>query len=1023
MERKYKISIIIPVYNTEQYFERCINSVLSQSYRELEVIVVDDGSPGNICEIMQPILARDSRVHLVRHKQNRGLFRARVTGMAAATGDYVAFLDSDDYVSFDFYRSLLCRAVKNKADIVIGKTGWDENGEKYVYNLHDSCFQFDTLEGGAVREAYFSQEVSCYSWHTVWNKLYSKRLIERCYDVFDSIQEHIIMTEDICFSSVFFYEADRVSRITEEAYFYCANETASTSTSRITMKKFLKNIADMTQVFNAVDRFLVDRGADKELQHHFANARGHYVRMWQNLLDTTFEGESHTQGQRALDSFGTVSSMDHVRDDFFFETIRTPWNGALEYFKERIATGSEKYISFDIFDTLILRPFYAPEDLLELLNPKYRALSGSNAAFSEIRRTGEQLARAAHYQSHPDHEDITLTEIYDFIGEYYGIARDTIDQMRREEIALELRFAEVRRAGKSLYEMAGAAGKKILIVTDMYLERETIEAILEKNGYNDYERLYVSSEERRLKCNGGLFRCVLRDYPDAGGNTIHIGDTWKSDIEGCTLAGFDNIFLPKTREFVEGSIGDYQTNRCASLGDQISGTFIDHAKMRKNPGVRSMLAVASQRYFDRPYRPFHAASDLNGDPWFTGYYLVGMHLLGLCKWIEAQMRERKGNTLHFLSRDGYLPMKAFELYCRYTGCDVKTSYLQTSRKALMPLITKDRIGFYQLPVEFRAHTPMSLLRLLSYASAAMSETQQRQVLQKAGIDPDAYIPDETRYHQVIRCFLDNMYSQAQHRRSCEMVERYFAQVQPGDVAFDLGYSGRIQAAICDVCGTGVDVLFIHEDYNRSVQMKDYGKFRIESFYDFHPSVTGLFREHLLSDCCGSCVGYAGNNGTVSPVIEDAEKYRTDIHVIRSIHRGALEFVEDYLKRFGDVMAHLDYSPVEASLPLEEYMRHPAGVDLKIFGGSYFEDEVYGGRTELNIEDFLRDQTYRLDQASSKDPSVPTFVPTEPVQIWNRTLVDVMEPKSKLIRAILWLLIDFESFKDRLKFNLKQIFKK
>ena len=1023
MKLNKKISIIIPVYNTEQYFERCINSVLAQTYRELEVIVVDDGSPGNINEMMQAICAKDPRVRLVRHEKNRGLFRARVTGMAAATGDYVAFLDSDDYISCDFYRSLLCRAEQVGADIVIGKTVWEENGEKFVYNLHDSCFHFDVLEGDAIRQAYFSQEAACYSWHTVWNKLYSKQLIDRCYGVFDNIREHIIMTEDICFSSVLFYEARRLARVTEDAYFYCANETASTSTAKITMKKFLKNMADMTQVFDAVDRFLSEKGADPELCGHFRNARGHYVRMWQNLLDTTFEGAEHTQGQQALNSFGTVDSMAHIRDDFFFETVRTPWNGALEYFKDRVAFGKEQYISFDIFDTLILRPFYAPEDLLELLNPRYRALTESNAAFSEIRRTGEQLARADHYRKHPDHEDITLTEIYEFIAAHYGIPTEIADLMRREEVSLELRFATIRQAGRTLYEMAAAMGKKILIITDMYLEREHIEAILEKNGYTGYERLYISSEERRLKYNGGLFRCALRDYPDAQGNTIHIGDTWQSDIEGSGLAGFENFFLPKTREFFEGKIGDFQTNRCAALGDQIGGTFLDHGKMRKNAGVRSMLALAFQRYFDRPYRPFHPASDLNADPWFVGYYLVGMHLMGLCKWMEIQMRERKGKTLHFLSRDGYLPMKAFELYCKYTKCDVKVSYLQTSRKALMPLIAKDRLGFYQLPVEFRAHTPMSLLGLLSYASSEMSDAQKRKALKGAGLDPDGYLHDEAQYHTVIRFFLDKLYSSVQHERSIAVVKQYFAQVQHGDVAFDLGYSGRIQAAICDACGMGVDVLFIHEDYNRSVQMKDYGNFNIRSFYDFHPVVTGLFREHLLSDCNGSCVGYAQKAGAVVPVIEDSVKYPTDLHVIRSIHSGALEFVEDYLKYFGDMMEHMDYSPVEVSLPLEEYMRHSSAVDLKIFGGSYFEDEVYGGCRELNIEDFLRDQTCRLNGSAAVQQPAPVFVPVEQEKIWNRRLMDVLEPKSKLVRAIVWLLIDFDSFKDRLKFNLKLIFGK
>ena len=1021
MQQEKKISVIIPVYNTEVYFQRCLDSVLQQSHRALEVIVVNDGSPGEIGQMIAPYLERDDRVRYLCHEKNCGLFRARVTGMAAATGDYVAFLDSDDYLSQDFYRILLEEAEYSASEIVIGKTVWEDNNGRYVNNLHDSCFQFQKLEGEAVRQAYFSQEAACYSWHTVWNKLYSKALIDRCYPVFDRVEDHVIMTEDICFSSVFFYEAQRVTRVTEEAYFYCANETASTNTSQMTLKRFRKNLQDMTVVFNTVDRFLQDRHASAEIRGHFANARGHYARMWQNLLDITFSGTEWNQALEVLQSFCPVYSMDHVKDDFFFESIRTPWRGALEYFKERVARGAERYISFDIFDTLILRPFYQPEDLFELLNPKFRELTKSQVAFAQIRKNGEQVAREEHYRQYPDHQDITLGEIYECIGRIYRLSADVTNAMREEEIRLELRFAEPRKAGQALYRMAQAAGKNVLLVTDMYLEQNVIEQILQKNGYTGYNRLYVSSKERCLKYNGDLFRCVLRDFPDAASSTLHIGDTWQSDIEGSQKVGFANIFLPKTREMFENKIGDYRTNGCASVMDRIGGSFIDMQKVRGNLGLRTMMAVASQRYFDHPYRPFHPDTDLNADPWFVGYYLVGMHLMGLCKWIHRQIEERPGKTVHFLSRDGYLPMKAYELYCRYTGSTSGISYLQTSRKALMPLIAKEKISFYQLPVEYRAHTPMSLLKLLSFAVAPdMTEKRQREILKAEKISPDAYIRDETQYTQVIRCFLERIYSQQTHQKACEVLKQYFSAVHPGDVAFDMGYSGRIQAAICDACGRGVDVLFLHEDYSKSVQMRHYGQFAVSSFYDFRPTISGLFREHLLSDCAGSCIGYQMTEEGAVPVIEETTKHYTDSYVVRSIQQGALDFMEDYLSRFSDFLEHLDYAPLEVSLPLEGFMRHFAHDDLRIFGCSYFEDEVYGGQTELNIEDFLRQQNHSMNLALNASAEAAA-IPMNPME--SETLMDVMNAKPQWLRAILWMFIDFDVFKERLKLNIKRLCKK
>lgn len=1011
------ISLIIPVYNTEQYFDRCLQSVLSQTYTAMEIIVVNDASQGDIDERIQSYLQQDTRILYLRHDQNQGLFRARVTGMSKATGDYVAFLDSDDYISRDFYRTLIERAEETDADIVIGKTVWDNGDSKYVYNLHDSCFHFDVMEGESIRQAYFSQEAGCYAWHTIWNKLYRASLVSKCFPVFDRIREHIIMTEDICFSSIFFYNAERLARVEEEAYFYCSNETASTSTSNISLNRYLKNVRDMTLVFDHVDAFLCEQDTCEEIRNHFAGARRHYARMWQNLLDISFSGSERSKGLQALKAFCADYTMDHVQDDFFYESIRTPWNGALEYFKERIAFGPEQYISFDIFDTLILRPFYQPEDLLKLMDPLFQQLTGSQTSFFSIRQKGEQIARSEHARIHPNHQDITLTEIYNQIAETYRLDKALVHRMQQEEIRLEIRFTEARPAGRSLYSMARASGKKILFVSDMYLERDTICQILQKNGFGCYDQLYISSEERALKYSGDLFRCVLRDHSDAAQNTIHIGDTWKSDIEGTTLAGFDHLFLPKTREFFEGTLNDYATGQCSTFASRMCGTFLDRHKLMSNPGLRTMLAIASQKYFDRPYRCFCPDSDMNADPWFIGYYLVGMHLMGLCKWIHSQVRSQERKTIHFLSRDGYLPMKAYELYSRYVGSEAEISYLYTSRKALLPIIAADRTAFYHLPVEYRAHTPMSLMKLLSFAYPDCSDNDLRAMFRKQRIDPDKYIADDAECFDVIHCFLEHLYDEDYHVRARATVEDYFSQIKPGDIAFDMGYSGRIQAAISQACHRGVDVLFVHQDYDRSVHMKRLGDFDISSFYDFRPTVSGLFREHLLSDCAGSCIGYRNTDSGTVPIIEESVKHCTDSFVINSIQTGALAFVEDYLHRFGDMLDQLDYSPLEVSLPLEGFMRHPSAIDLQIFRGSYFEDEVYGGRKELNIEQFLLDQVRTLDCASTLAAVQSPPPPSDP------SFVDVITPKPQWLRAIIWLLVDFDSFKARLKLNLNRIFKR
>ena len=115
LKHEIKISIIMPVYNTEKYVKRCINSVLQQTYSNIELIIVDDCSPGNIKEIAQDFINIDNRVKIISHEVNKGLFCARLTGAKQATGDYIAFIDSDDYVSNDYYHTLIEKAEEKRS--------------------------------------------------------------------------------------------------------------------------------------------------------------------------------------------------------------------------------------------------------------------------------------------------------------------------------------------------------------------------------------------------------------------------------------------------------------------------------------------------------------------------------------------------------------------------------------------------------------------------------------------------------------------------------------------------------------------------------------------------------------------------------------------------------------------------------------------------------------------------------------------------------------------------------------------
>ena len=113
-----KISVIVPVYNVEQYLERCVESIVNQTYKNLEIILVNDGSTDNSGELCDELAKKDNRIKVV-HKENGGLSDARNNGERESTGEYIIFIDSDDYIHHEMLNTLYNQIVEKNADVSI----------------------------------------------------------------------------------------------------------------------------------------------------------------------------------------------------------------------------------------------------------------------------------------------------------------------------------------------------------------------------------------------------------------------------------------------------------------------------------------------------------------------------------------------------------------------------------------------------------------------------------------------------------------------------------------------------------------------------------------------------------------------------------------------------------------------------------------------------------------------------------------------------------------------------------------
>lgn len=210
-----KISIIIPFYGVEKYISRCIHSIKCQSFSDYECILIDDESPDNSYEIARNIIENDDRFKIVKQK-NKGIGGARNTGLLYATGEYVCFLDSDDWWEENFLNVMISEIAKTKCDVVV--CAYQEVTEilekRYIPN-NLQCKIYDNYKASiAVMES-----------PTVWNKLYKKTLWKGI-----SFPENIKIGEDLATLYKVVYKAKNIYYIDECLYNYFIRKDSLTRT-------------------------------------------------------------------------------------------------------------------------------------------------------------------------------------------------------------------------------------------------------------------------------------------------------------------------------------------------------------------------------------------------------------------------------------------------------------------------------------------------------------------------------------------------------------------------------------------------------------------------------------------------------------------------------------------------------------------------------------------------------------------------------------------------------------------------
>lgn len=236
------ISVIVPIYNAEKYLDRCIKSIINQSYKNLEIILVDDGSSDKCDEICDEWAKKDKRIKVI-HKKNSGVSDSRNAGLEIANGEYLSFVDSDDYVHKDFIKILYNLCIENNSDISVCEV-CETNKDEDINNK---------IQKGIVRNIFpksvLEKKESLY--FVVWNKLYKKSVFENVRYLKGKIHEDVAITYKLI------YYSKKITITNAKLYFYF-NAPGS-----IMRREFSKERFDILYGINDSYEFFMKNNEDK----------------------------------------------------------------------------------------------------------------------------------------------------------------------------------------------------------------------------------------------------------------------------------------------------------------------------------------------------------------------------------------------------------------------------------------------------------------------------------------------------------------------------------------------------------------------------------------------------------------------------------------------------------------------------------------------------------------------------------------------------------------------------------------
>ena len=930
-----KISVVITENNDIEKFNRCLNSVIKQSYKNLEVLIIN--TTNNNSNVLN-----DERIKIVTTEKNLGVHEWRLLALENCTGDYISFIDSDDYISCDYYRTLINNIDENNADIAI--SSYVDINENCIYNF----INIDEMYSGKeILNAFFATEGKNNRWYLLGLKLIDKNLVNKILDSYKKIKVVNYIEDDILLSTLLFSYTKKLS-FCNLAEYYLSNDNYNCD--------FSKNI---------------------------------------------FNEELYNIYKKNIDNW-SVS-----KEESCYYLSKSKYDDGLEIIKSKIIDDNIKVVSFDMFDTLVVRPFFKPLDMFILMDKEFINITKCNPVvkFSKIRVETEKELRTKNIE-------VTLTQIYDYISEFYSIDKKKIYKLKELEEKLEYQFCTTRNTGYQLYSLANFVKKRIILTSDIYLSREVIEKILDNNNYK-FDHIYLSSELMKTKSNGNLYEHIIT--AEKTDDIIHIGDNKYSDIEVAKRHNIEVGYLPRTIDTMMGET-NIDVNNCGYLYQDFDMYNINADAYLKNFGVRCAIAVVANNYFDNPFKRFMDNTKFNSDPTFIGYFGLGMHLLALSNWLVTDTKNKGIDSISFMARDGYLPLKATNIFNKNTKLNnnLLINYIYVSRRALMPLVfsKKESINAIDTYIDYQLLTPENLLKQFGTIIDETKVDKYKEVLIEKNIEYNKEFNTKTVFYECLSIIYDKLLDSKKYKEYLKLVKEYFDLNFIGNAAtFDIGYSGKPESIISNIIGRPINTYFFHSTSSDAYNNSYISDCKLNTFYDFMPTLTGTIRELFYSDSNPSCIGYKKENEKTIPVFADNEKYTFfNRQMLEYVQNYALKFVDDFSRIFSKYIVALDLNKFYFSIPYEYFCNYASKNDRLLFTDLIFESNV-NDSNQLNyyIDIILDNYKYynKNKYAEKLKDEMSRIIPIIEKQTKDNLIKEGYGklPKNRINRLIYYILFD------------------